>query len=140
MSLTTPLLMFSLDQDFVSRRTRDSTIIRGETIIKIRYRWYVHGKAVAVTQKGSVYDALQSAAFFLAITWHILFTAPDILRGLNKRVIKNTHKLVSSASLHRTKGDSVVCHWTSKSEAKLVMGPKEVTPHHLEGKTFIRQF
>ena len=140
MSLTTPLLMFSLDQDFVSRRTRDSTIIRGETIIKIRYHRYVHGKAVAVTQKGSVYDALQSAAFFLAITWHLLFTAPDILRGLNKHVIKNTHKLVSSDSLHRTKGDSVVCHWTSKSEAKLVMRVKEVNPHYLEGETFIRQF
>lgn len=92
--------MFSLDQDFVSRRTRDRTIIREEPIIKIRYRRYVHGKAVAVTQKGSVYDALQSAAFFLAITWHLLFAAPDILRGLNKRVIKNTHKLVSSVTLH----------------------------------------
>lgn len=121
MSLTTPLLMFSLDQDFVSRRTRDSTIIRGETIIKIRYRRYVHGKAVAVTQKGSVYDGLQSAAFFLAITWHLLFTAPDILTGLNKHVIKNTHKLISSDSLHRT----VVCHWTSKPEAKLVMELKK---------------
>lgn len=125
MSLTTPLLMFSLDQDTVSRRTRDSTIIRGETIIKIRYRWYVHGKAVAVTQKGSVYDGLQSAAFFLAITWHLLFTAPDILGGLNKHVIKNTHKLISSDSFHRTKGDSVVLHWTSKLEAKLVMELKK---------------
>lgn len=141
MSLTTPLLMFSLDQDFVSRRTRDSTIIRGETIIKIRYRRYVHGMAVAVTQKGSsVYDALQSAAFFLAITWHLLFTAPDILRGLNKHVIQNTRKLVSSDSLHTMKGDSVECHWTSKPEAKLLMGVKEVTPHYWEGKTFIQQF
>lgn len=87
----------------------------------------MHGKAVAATQKGSVYDALQSAAFFLAITWHLLFTVSDILRGLNKHVIKNTHKLVSSASLQRTKGDSVVCHWTSKSEAKLVMEAKDVT-------------
>lgn len=130
--------MFSFDQDFVSRRTRDSTIIRGETIIKIRYHRYVHGKAVAVTQKGSVYDARQSVAFFLAIAWHLLFAAPDILRGLNKHVIKNTHKLVSSDSLHRR--DSVVCHWTSKSEAKLVMGVKEATPHYSEGKTFIRQF
>jgi len=112
--------MFSFDQDFVSRRTRDSTIIREETIIKIRYRWYVHGKAVAVTQKGSVCDALQSAAFLLAITWHLLFTAPDILRGLKKYVIKTTHQPVSSDSRNRTKGDSVVCHWASKSEAKLV--------------------
>lgn len=82
----------------------------------------MHGKAVAVTQKGSVYDALQSAAFLLAITWHLLFTAPDILRELNKHVIKNTHKWFSSESLHRTKEVSVVCYWTSKSEAKLVMG------------------
>lgn len=117
--------MFSLDQDFVSKRTRDSTIIRRETIIKIRYGWYVHGKAVAATQKGSVYDGLQSAAFFLAITWHLLFTAPDILEGLNKHVIKSTHKLVSSDTLHRTKGDSVVCHWTSKPEAKLIMELKK---------------
>lgn len=125
MALTTSLLMFSLDQDFVSRRTQDSTIIRGETIIKIRYRRYVHGKAVAATQKGSVYDGVQSAAFFLAITWHLLFTAPDILGGLNKHVIKNTHKLISPDSLHRTTGDSVVCHWTSKPEAKLLMELKK---------------
>lgn len=132
--------MFSLDQDFVSRRTWDSAIIRGETIIKIRYRRYVHGKAVAVTQKGSVYDALQSAAFFLAITWHLLFTAPDILRGLNKHVIKNTHMLVSSDSLLRMKGDSVACHWAPRSGTTLLIGVKEVTPHHLEGDTFIWQF
>lgn len=85
----------------------------------------MHGKTVAATQKGSVYDGLQSAAFFLAITWHLLFTAPDILGGLNKQVIKNIHKLISPDSLHRTTGDSVVCHWTSKPEAKLLMELKK---------------
>lgn len=45
--------------------------------------------------------------------------------------------MVSSDSLQRIKGDSAVCHWTSKSEAKLVLGFK-VTTQYLEQETFIQ--
>lgn len=52
-------------------------------------------------------------------------------------IIKNIHELVSSDSLQRIKGDSTVCHWTSESEAKLVLGFK-VTTQYLEREMFIQ--